>query len=462
MTGYRAGVPMVLSFLIPVLLWCFGAYAPFLWDVEYTLKVTGNPSDTDRFPATYVVGDALEKALYGDFREAVRADNQAILEGGFEVGSERAGRRANQKVLKNFEPVMRENGWFEKEKPTEGVSDYFKDYFAKTYEVWGQIARGELVPAKGTLSSENLEVVRANWAKLEVLSPVYDSKAFPHEPLLQLIPEGVKTVGRPAYLPAPHEVILRAWEDFRGESKLGELNVWEKYFSSLGVVFLGFLLCVLIGLPLALLAGTFSFFSKLFEPFTDFFRYMPAPAFGTVLVAIFGIEQQPKIALVFMGTFPQLILMVANTTRLLERPLLDAAQTLGANRGQMIWKVVVPGILPSLYNDLRILLGWAWTWLVVAELIGTKSGLTEIIDTQGRRFHFDHVYPIILLIGFTGFFTDQILAAFRDVLFPWAKEGKTSWMVRVVRWIKGKARSLAGSGREAEMASEVGQGGQAS
>jgi NitT/TauT family transport system permease protein len=69
------------------------------------------------------------------------------------------------------------------------------------------------------------------------------------------------------------------------------------------------------------------------------------------------------------------------------------------------------------------LLGWAWTWLVIAELLGVKAGLTEIIDTQGRRFHFDHVYPIILLIGLTGFLTDQFLSWFRGVIFPYTEEG---------------------------------------
>jgi NitT/TauT family transport system permease protein len=83
---------------------------------------------------------------------------------------------------------------------------------------------------------------------------------------------------------------------------------------------------------------------------------------------------------------------------------------------------VVPGILPDLYNDLRILLGWAWTWLVIAELIGVKTGLTEFIETQGRFRNFDRVFPVIILIGVIGFTTDQLLAWLRGVLFPWTGE----------------------------------------
>jgi NitT/TauT family transport system permease protein len=186
------------------------------------------------------------------------------------------------------------------------------------------------------------------------------------------------------------------------------------------------------------LCGTYSFFSKLIEPFIDFFRYMPAPTFSTLLVAIFLANDAPKIALVFVGTFFQLVLVVSNTTRRLDLPLLEAAQTLGANQRQLLTRVVIPGILPNLYNDLRILLGWAWTWLVIAELVGVKSGLTEFIETQGRFRNFDLVFPVIILIGLIGFFTDQILALLRGVIFPYTEEAAAASanpIVKVVMFI---------------------------
>ena len=126
--------------------------------------------------------------------------------------------------------------------------------------------------------------------------------------------------------------------------------------------------------------------------------------------------------LVFVGTFFQLVLVIANTTRLLENSLIEAAQTLGANRRQLLGRIILPGILPNLYNDLRILLGWAWTWLVIAELIGEKTGLTGFIDTQGTRYNFDRVFPVIILIGLTGFFTDRLLNWLRYLFFPWTEE----------------------------------------
>lgn len=228
----------------------------------------------------------------------------------------------------------------------------------------------------------------------------------------------------------------------------------ERYRSSLSIIFRGFLWACLIGVPVGILCGTYGFFSTLFEPFTDFFRYMPAPTFSTLLVAVLAAGDSPKIALVFIGTLPHMILMISKTTRLLDPALLEAAQTLGARPGQMIGRVVLPGIAPNLYNDLRILLGWAWTWLVIAELIGVKSGLTEVIETQGRFRNFDQVFPVIILIGITGFVMDQILAWLHGVLFPWAgRSGRIS--KAVASFITWPFRTVAAGARERIMQDEL-------
>jgi hypothetical protein len=98
---------------------------------------------------------------------------------------------------------------------------------------------------------------------------------------------------------------------------------------------------------------------------------------------------------------------------------LEAAQTLGANRRRLVTNVILPGILPNLYNDMRILLGWAWTYLIVAELIGASSGISWFINQQGKHFHFDNVFAGIMMIGFIGLICDQFLALFSTYLFPW-------------------------------------------
>ena len=122
---------------------------------------------------------------------------------------------------------------------------------------------------------------------------------------------------------------------------------------------------------------------------------------------------------IVIGTLFQQVLIIANTTRKLEATIVEAAKTLGTRGVRLITKVVVPGILPDLYRDQRILLGWAWTYLIVAELIGTSSGITWYITQQARYQHFDNVYAAIMIIGIIGFGTDLILARLGRRLFPW-------------------------------------------
>lgn len=224
----------------------------------------------------------------------------------------------------------------------------------------------------------------------------------------------------PIYLPAPHQVAKAFYTGFTTapESRDG---VWlhQSLWHSVQIIFWGFLLSSLVGVPLGILSGTYATLARLNEPFIDFFRYLPAPAFGALAVAVLGIYDGPKVAIIVIGTFFQQVLIVANTTRRLEATIIEAARTLGTRGLRLITRVVLPGILPDLYRDQRILLGWAWTYLIVAELIGTSSGITWYITQQARYQHFDNVFAAIVIIGILGFGGDVLLARLGKKLFPW-------------------------------------------
>jgi NitT/TauT family transport system permease protein len=234
-------------------------------------------------------------------------------------------------------------------------------------------------------------------------------------------------VGEPAnpvYLPAPHQVAQALYTSFiTPPAQKDGLWLHESLWQSIKVIFWGFLISSLIGLPLGILSGTYSAISRLFEPFIEFFRYLPAPAFGALAVAILGIYGGPKIAIIVIGTLFQQVLIIANTTRKLDYALIEAAMTLGTNKFKLLRHVILPGVLPELYRDQRILLGWAWTYLIVAELIGTSSGITWFITQQARYEHFENVYAAIMMIGFIGLGSDLILAWLGKHLFPWDKSG---------------------------------------
>jgi NitT/TauT family transport system permease protein len=111
--------------------------------------------------------------------------------------------------------------------------------------------------------------------------------------------------------------------------------------------------------------------------------------------------------------------VVANTTRLVDPALLEAAQTLGTTRKRLVTRIVLPSILPNLYNDLRILLGAAWTLLTIAELIGATTGITYFINQQGKYRHYENVFAGIAMIGILGLVLDKLLASVGARLFPW-------------------------------------------
>lgn len=224
----------------------------------------------------------------------------------------------------------------------------------------------------------------------------------------------------PIYLPAPHEVALALVTAFT-TPPLQDNAPWfhQSLWHSIKLVFTAFLISSFIGLPLGILCGFSNRISQLTEPFVEFFRYLPAPAFGALAVAILGINDAPKIAIIVIGTLFQQILIIANTTRLVDRSLIEAGFTLGTSKFKSLIHVVIPAALPEIYRNLRVLLGWAWTYLIVAELIGSTSGITWFITQQARYQHFDNVFAAILIIGVIGLICDVILMKLGQRLFKW-------------------------------------------
>lgn len=224
----------------------------------------------------------------------------------------------------------------------------------------------------------------------------------------------------PIYLPAPHEVATALITAFttapvQADAPWFHQSLWH----SIKLVFTAFFISSLVGIPLGILCGFSKTISQLTEPFVEFFRYLPAPAFGALAVAILGINDAPKIAIIVIGTLFQQILIIANTTKMVDRGLIEAGYTLGTNKIKSLFHVVIPAALPDIYRDLRVLLGWAWTYLIVAELIGATSGITWFITQQARYQNFDNVYAAILIIGVIGLVCDVVLMYLGKRMFKW-------------------------------------------
>ncbi len=279
--------------------------------------------------------------------------------------------------------------------------------------IWHPLVR-VTSPGEVEWLSEDMELPRADFAR-----EVAKAKADGTTP-----PEGYRV--NPVYLPAPHKVLAAFHSAFKTPPRLpNEPWLHESLGHSIRTIFWGFLLSSLVGVPLGILCGTYRFFSRLQEPFIEFFRYLPAPAFGALCVAILGIDDGPKIAIIFLGTFFQQVLVIGNTVRKVDPALIEAAQTLGARGWRLVRRVIIPASITDIYTDMRILLGWAWTYLIVAEVVGTMSGITLFINQQARYRNFDNVFAAIGMIGIIGLTCDMFLAWLGTVLFPWKRKGRT-------------------------------------
>jgi NitT/TauT family transport system permease protein len=243
----------------------------------------------------------------------------------------------------------------------------------------------------------------------------------------------------PVFLPPPHAVLRALVTGFTTPpARPDEPWLHESLWHSIKVIFWGFLLSSIIGVPLGILCGALPGMGRMTEPFIEFFRYLPAPAFGALAVAVLGIEDAPKVAIIFIGTFFQQVLVIANTTRRVDPALLEAAETLGASRRELITRVVVPGVITDIYTDMRVLLGWAWTYLIVAELIGVSSGITYFINQQAKYRAYERVFASIILIGLIGLATDLVLASLGRQIFPWLRTARRGWFSALIGMVRGR------------------------
>ena len=165
--------------------------------------------------------------------------------------------------------------------------------------------------------------------------------------------------------------------------------------------------------------GTFRPVQAVLEPLTDFIRYMPAVAFVPLVMLWVGIDESSKIAIIFIGTFFQMMLMMAEDVRRVPLPQIEAAQTMGATRGESIKLVIFQSAKPALLDTLRVTMGWAWTYLVVAELVAASSGLGYSILKAQRFLQTDKIFVGILLIGVIGLVMDQLFRLAHRKAFPW-------------------------------------------
>lgn len=216
------------------------------------------------------------------------------------------------------------------------------------------------------------------------------------------------------FLPTPGATVL-AFIDMLRDGTLAD-NTWASFVEIMS----GFLLSSIIAIPLGVLMGSFRIVQAAVEPITNFFRYLPISALIPLLILWIGIGIEEKIAIIFLGTFFNQLIMVADASAAVSADLLDVSYTLGANRRLVVTKVLIPATMPGIMDTLRVSCGVAWTYVVIAELVASHEGLGYMILNASRGLYTDQIFVGIVVLGTLGLLFDQALRLLKLWLLPWS------------------------------------------
>jgi NitT/TauT family transport system permease protein len=207
----------------------------------------------------------------------------------------------------------------------------------------------------------------------------------------------------PLFLPSPGAVLDRLAELAQSGKLLGDSLI------SIYRISVGFLISTLFALPIGVLIGSYRVWEAAIEPLVDFIRYMPVVAFVPLTILWTGTGDTQKFLIIWIGTFFQQVLLIMDNVKSVPRDFINLGRTLAMPELRILGRIIVPSAMPAIWDSLRISLGWAWTWLVVAELVAATSGLGYRITTAQRFFQTDTIFGYLLLLGILGLATDQAM-----------------------------------------------------
>ncbi|MCB0164696.1 MAG: ABC transporter permease [Anaerolineae bacterium] len=217
----------------------------------------------------------------------------------------------------------------------------------------------------------------------------------------------------PVFLPTPAEV----WQALVELAEDGLLS--KDIQASFWRVTVGFLAAAVVSVPLGIGMGTFASIRALFEPIIGIIRYMPAPAFIPLLILYLGIDETPKVTLIFIGTVFYNTLMIMDAVKFVPKELIETTYTLGGNRLQTLLQVITPHVVPNIIDTFRINVAASWNLVIVAELVAAEVGLGKRILLAQKFLHTEQIFAYLIVLGVIGFAI--------DLLFRWLLRTTCRW-----------------------------------
>lgn len=220
----------------------------------------------------------------------------------------------------------------------------------------------------------------------------------------------------PFFLPSPTTILKTIYE------LATQYHLFTDIWASVYRVIVAFVISAVIAIPLGVLMSSFKVVEAITEPPIDFIRYLPVPALVPLMILWLGIGEASKIMLLFIGTFFQLVLLIMDDANNVRKEYFEVAATLGADTKDIIRRVLVPVIAPNVYDNLRVTLGWCWTYLLIAEIVAARTGIGHLIQEAQRFARPPVVMSGILIIGIIGLITDYSFKIGNRIFFKYRKQ----------------------------------------
>jgi NitT/TauT family transport system permease protein len=187
-------------------------------------------------------------------------------------------------------------------------------------------------------------------------------------------------------------------------------------------VLLGFALGSAAGVTLGVSTGWSTFCRALLDPLVQWLRPIPVTAWVPLSIIWFGIGGAPAVGLVFIGAFFPTYVNSMHGVMQVEDKLIRAARMLGAQRRRLLFRVVLPGALPTITTGMRVGLGFSWMCVIVSEMLAVKSGLGYVLWDSYYFSNLDMVVAAMASIGLLGFVSDKIFRALTRPYLRWADQ----------------------------------------
>lgn len=218
----------------------------------------------------------------------------------------------------------------------------------------------------------------------------------------------------PKFLTPPQTVFAQLIEGLSTDGDLRE-QVWPSLRRGLS----GFLLGSSLGVTLGILVGSIRLLEKAFDPLLLFFRSLSILALFPVFLLFFGIGEESKVAIVTWAAFWPVFISTVNAVKGVEKILINAARTLGAGRGYIFTRIVVPASIPNIFPGIRLAASYAFTALVAAEYLGATEGIGIYIRSSQEGYQIPAMYSGIVVLGIIGVTLNLILAGIEKRVTAW-------------------------------------------